>query len=69
MQSIIFTLYTKLVHTNEAKLVNKPAMQDIKTKARVCAAVASPEGYDKVAKERRERPALGTNPTFSDLRL
>lgn len=41
MQSIIFTLYTKVVHTDDENLVNKPATQDIKTKARVCVAVAS----------------------------
>lgn len=60
MQSIIFTLYTKLVHTNEEKLVNKPAMQDVKTKAPVCAAVASLEGFDggrqRANERRRGRP-------------
>lgn len=70
MQSIIFTLYTKLVHTYEEKLVNKPAMGDIKTKAHVCAAETSLEGYDGGRQRANtQRPALGTNPTSSDLRL
>lgn len=60
-----------MVHTNEEKLVNKPAMQDIKTKAQVWKVGAALEGGDggrQRANERR-RPALGTDPTFSDLRL
>lgn len=55
MQSIIFTLYTKLVHTNEEKLVNKPAMQDIKTKAQVWKVGAALEGGDGGRQRANER--------------
>lgn len=48
MQSIIFTLYTKLARTNEEKQVNKPATNSIKTTKHNCVfTVASSKGADK----------------------